>query len=101
MSVSNSMPKVRAKLAAVPSVPMGETKLIADRLDKQYGRIFQVIGIVHTLKMAVHGKDESGEDDDLGAMWSSLDLAQDMLLDIADQIEMPSLLKPEVAHAHS
>jgi hypothetical protein len=70
-------------------------KALTDRLDKQYGRIFEVVNLVHTIKMAVDGKNESGEDDDFVAMWSSLHFIQDMLLDIADQLARLKLLKPE------
>jgi hypothetical protein len=55
--------------------------------------------MVGTLKMAVQGKAElaEGQDEDLESMCNLLNFVGETLIDIAEQIEPPELLEPEVS----
>jgi hypothetical protein len=75
------------------------TKAIAERLDVQYHRIFQVVGTIQTVMKLLDAQCEAHDiSDELTVPFSALSLAVDTLEDIAEQLEPPALLKQEVAH---
>jgi hypothetical protein len=74
------------------------TKVVAERLDAQYARLLQAASVVHTIRNAVELKDNEGQDNDLVAMFSTLCVVEEMLTDIAGQLEPPFMLRQEVAH---
>lgn len=66
------------------------TKAVAERLDEQYHRIFQVQGSIETAMKAL---DAEVEDNKFTSVFSALALATQTLTDIANQIEPPTILK--------
>ncbi len=75
------------------------TKAVADRLDIQYHRVFQVQGTLETVMQLLHQHyEDMGADEKLTPIWSALSLSMDTLEDIAEQLDPPVMLKKEVAH---
>jgi hypothetical protein len=83
---------------AVSPVNQDSVSLIAERLHKQYSRLLQVASVVHTIRNVVDSKDNEGQDDDMVAIFDSLCVVEEMLTDIAEQMEPPFMLAREVAH---
>lgn len=91
---------IDASLAGLkPEVPAnGATdKAVAERLDKQYHPILQVSASIQTAMKAIDSLDNDGQNTHLVALWSSFDLIQDTLEDIAEHIQPCMVLKQGVA----
>jgi hypothetical protein len=74
-------------------------KAIADRLDKQYHRIFQMVNVVETVMAALAARDDRedsnpGNDGELTALWGSLSVVAETLENIAGHLEPAAVCTP-------
>jgi hypothetical protein len=95
------MPKSNQTQSPKPTLLDRVSPADADRLDSQYSRLLRVAGVVHTIRNAVESKDNEGQDHDLVAMFDSLCVVEEMLIDIAGQSEPPALLAREAATSNA